>query len=335
MANSNHPFAQPADLISSAQKDASYHAALEKSINNIARKFAGVRQVQRYHGEVRVLSMLAYLSCTTILGNRTLGEEYCEILPVENRVKRFPSLGRRFGHVVSSCILPYLLTARLPGAARQIEPRNGVGFWPWNKSLLAPILVSCETVLSCIRSIANLTPSYALYLAIFYLRGRYYHFSKQVFQIRYIYSKKSSAREEHGTYEILGLLLLLQIICQVFLHIRSSRREEDAQKEANGALITTTPSLQAKESPPPEPSKMSLENVKPGYEMGDSPQFAWVQGSNRRKCTLCLEALKDPSVTTCGHVFCWSCIAAWIQEKPACPLCRQGAAIQHVLPMRS
>lgn len=34
-----------------------------------------------------------------------------------------------------------------------------------------------------------------------------------------------------------------------------------------------------------------------------------------RKCTLCLEEWTDPTVTECGHVFCWSCIVGWSGEK--------------------
>jgi peroxin-10 len=60
----------------------------------------------------------------------------------------------------------------------------------------------------------------------------------------------------------------------------------------------------------------------------------WIKGQNR-KCTLCLEELKDPSVVGCGHVFCWACIGDWVREKAECPLCRREVAMQHVLPLRA
>ncbi|KAF3348846.1 ABC transporter G family member 21 [Verticillium dahliae VDG2] len=57
--------------------------------------------------------------------------------------------------------------------------------------------------------------------------------------------------------------------------------------------------------------------------------------ASQRKCTLCLEPMRDPAATGCGHVFCWSCIGDWVREKPECPLCRREALVQHILPLRA
>jgi peroxin-10 len=62
--------------------------------------------------------------------------------------------------------------------------------------------------------------------------------------------------------------------------------------------------------------------------------MGWIKGGQQRKCTLCLEEMKDPSATQCGHVFCWVCIGDWVREKPECPLCRREAMVQHILPLR-
>ena len=70
------------------------------------------------------------------------------------------------------------------------------------------------------------------------------------------------------------------------------------------------------------------------YDLSDPEVMQWIDGKQQRKCTLCLEPMKDPSVTTCGHVFCWTCVTDWLREQPMCPLCRQNALVQHVLPLR-
>ena len=75
--------------------------------------------------------------------------------------------------------------------------------------------------------------------------------------------------------------------------------------------------------------------AEPRYNLKDRELIQWMGDKQQRKCTLCLEELKDPSVTTCGHVFCWNCIADWLRERPECPLCRSQALTQHVLPLRA
>ena len=67
----------------------------------------------------------------------------------------------------------------------------------------------------------------------------------------------------------------------------------------------------------------------PRYDLADPACLAWLQPKQQRKCTLCLEPMKDPSSTTCGHTFCFTCILDWLGEKQECPLCRQRVLSQH------
>ena len=41
-------------------------------------------------------------------------------------------------------------------------------------------------------------------------------------------------------------------------------------------------------------------------------------------CSICLDDLKSPVITQCGHVYCRDCIEGYCTDKPEpkCPLCR-------------
>jgi peroxin-10 len=41
------------------------------------------------------------------------------------------------------------------------------------------------------------------------------------------------------------------------------------------------------------------------------------------ECTICLEQMKNMTATTCGHVFCHSCIQGWLNRHSVCPICRK------------
>ncbi|XP_034944564.1 peroxisome biogenesis factor 10 [Chelonus insularis] len=48
------------------------------------------------------------------------------------------------------------------------------------------------------------------------------------------------------------------------------------------------------------------------------------------KCQLCFE-IKPTTVTPCGHLFCWSCIADWVRVRSQCPLCREHVTSSRIV----
>ena len=271
---------------------------------------------------------------------------------MEAKTGKLPAVGRRAGYILSAVLLPYGLGRVLPALRAKLRARLERSLAQTPKETTRYHVQAY--ILENLGAITSTSPVYALTLAVFYFSGSYYHLSKRVFGLRYIFSKQLAPNEQRVGYEVLGVLLVLQMIVQAYLHVQSTvsayipsegssamldngvevglgQQQSSGFKEQSAivtnltdsrariALTTHTPLL------PPERAH---------YDLSDASTLAWLQPEQLRKCTLCLEPMKDPSVTTCGHFFCWTCILDWIHEKPECPLCRQGILGQHVLPLR-
>jgi peroxin-10 len=368
-----YPFATSPDIIRSHQKDAYFSGALFEQLSTLLRNTYGARFTHTYDSETRVLSELLYLGLTTLIGNRTLGEEYCDIVQVEGDNGRLPALGRRAGYILTYILGPYALGRVLPAFRRRIRAKLEANLRRYarlqakaqqqaresGKVASTPLAARIQSyILRNLDTITSPSPIYALSLATFYFSGSYYHLSKRIWNLRYIFTRKVPESDQRVGYEVLGVLLVLQMGVQAYLHFQNTMTSEMVTTGAlgagsgpavyvgGGAELSLDPNAYAannallfgtaqSQSAPSDLQKWTHTPVasKPRYELSDEGTMAWIGGGNR-KCTLCLEEMKDPSVTTCGHVFCWTCIGDWAREKPECPLCRQSCLVQHVLPLR-
>ncbi|KAI7747721.1 hypothetical protein M8C21_032988 [Ambrosia artemisiifolia] len=62
------------------------------------------------------------------------------------------------------------------------------------------------------------------------------------------------------------------------------------------------------------------------------------------ECNICLDTVRDPVVTLCGHLYCWPCIYKWIQyqetssetfesQNAKCPVCKTEISQQDIVPL--
>ena len=354
----NYPFAASPDIIRSNQKDIYFQGVLLEQLSTILRRLYGSRFAHTHNSEARTFTELLYLGLTTFIGNRTLGEEYCDIYQIESHTQKLPEIGRRAGYILTAVLLPYTLGKTLPSLRARIRIRleNNLNRAPKysRTSLRYRLQHYILTNINALTSIST-SPLYAVNLAIFYFSGSYYRLSKRLFNLRYIFSKHLAPSEQRVGYEVLGVLLVLQMTVQAYLHLHNTiattlPTEGPSAILADGVEIgLPTPQgpdehLSYTPEKAEDTSRLRISHTThtplPSlstphrYDLSDPSTLAWLQPKQTRKCTLCLEPMKDPSVTTCGHVFCWTCILDWVEEKPECPLCRQAVLGQHVLPLR-
>lgn len=58
-----------------------------------------------------------------------------------------------------------------------------------------------------------------------------------------------------------------------------------------------------------------------------------IPDEDKWKCPICLDALQQPVVTRCGHVFCWPCIHEWLRRSNTCPVCHGEIEESHLIPI--
>lgn len=366
--NFYYPWAAAPDIIRSHQKDVHFQTVLLQKLSSIIRSLYGARAAHKWDNEARTFTELLYLGLTTFIGNRTLGEEYTDVQQVSDADHLLPFLAQRSGYIVSAVLAPYALTRVLPPFRRKLRAKLEVSLRknqqrsaaPTKTPTQQPWIVHVQTyLLDHLDTMTSPQLIHAVSLATFYFTGAYYHLSKRLWGLRYVFTRKVEPSDQRIGYEVLGLLLVLQMSVQGYLHVQSTYQQMSGTSEASASLLPGAASVYGDEDEPiigapllveaetthksdPAEQKHHLAAIThtplpvsgTRYDLSDPEIMQWIAEGQQRKCTLCLEPMKDPSSTTCGHTFCWTCITDWLREQPMCPLCRQTALVQHVLPLR-
>ena len=298
------PAAAP-ELVRCKQKDRFYSDQLTSSLSELSRKALPLRLWLRWQREMQLLAELAYHGLTTVLGNQTLGEEYCNVVqvgPAVNRRLTAAGFTRRLLPVLVQSLGVYLLEKALEELYRKIRDRNlgSLRLSEQGYELLEKIVGTTEEVL---------TGASRLHLALFYLHGVFYHIGKRIASVKYFMIRYDTPQtlenSATSTYRVLGWLILIQLAIQAakLVYGLFGKREEGA---GEGGINTG------------------------GKEVSVSRELGRTELS-QLKCSLCLEQCCDQTSTVCGHIFCWVCICEWTSEKPECPVCRTTVQPQQLV----
>ncbi|KAJ4170451.1 peroxisome biogenesis factor 10 [Fusarium falciforme] len=225
-SSSPYPFATAPDIIRAHQKDAYFTGHLTQIISDLHRRLRGARLTHARAPELQTAAALTYFALTTIPGNRTLGEEYCDLVQIDARDGKLPGIDRRAGYVVASILLPYVAARILPSlrarlrrllqrrleALRKRDDKSATG-------REARLWAYIDTHLS---SFTTGAPFQAVILALFYFSGTYYQLSKRLLSLRYVFTRTVPDTPDRAGYELLGVLLVVQLTVQTYMHIRST-----------------------------------------------------------------------------------------------------------------
>jgi peroxin-10 len=101
-------FAGQPDIVRASQKDEFYLGALKADLEDLASAALGARSV-RLGPELNFATSALYYGLTSLRGNRTPGEEYCDIMQVSGRNSiSSPSIRRRCTLWCAQTVVPYI-----------------------------------------------------------------------------------------------------------------------------------------------------------------------------------------------------------------------------------
>lgn len=260
---------------------------------------------------------LLYYGLTIGQATQTLGEEYTGIWMHSVQTDMQPSRHLRVALILLPT-LPSYIAAKWGSALSQ-------------DSKLTSLLRRVPSFLEIVAEIN---------LAIFYLRGTFYHLTKRILRTRYISAVPPNPNARPPSYSLLGVLLAVRLIHRLVVYLRSLRVEDEGPASAKGKRHadgthetyvddTTVSSMLGPYDPDSQPVIPAEEDERTILDVSSIPSAQ----RESRNCTLCLEERTSSCATECGHLFCWPCIIGWGREKAECPLCRQSLSITKLLPI--
>lgn len=285
------------------------------------------------------LARLAYYGLTFGAASQTIGEEYVDILPYSTRRGDFPSRKRRAWAVAALVMAPELLALireRLRrGMTRQRQRRETASESTEGDSAA---LTRRAWLLRLLESkLVSVLPE--LWFAWFLIGGGNVDWSKSLAGLRYVSRQPracSWASLCHGlrpqisplaplpvssagaAYQPVGWMVMLSLVAKLWPAPKSTSLGEDKALNNHSTdeaavldefRIEGAPALEC--SPPTVSQAQQQKTVLRQDELGVA----------QRQCPLCLSPRGvaaesgGTAVTECGHIFCWSCIHDWADEK--------------------
>ncbi|KAM6313030.1 peroxisome biogenesis factor 10 [Podargus strigoides] len=318
--------AGPAQLVRCGQKDELYRSGLRSGAGTALHGLAGAKKWLEWRRELELLSDVAYFVLTTLSGYQTLGEEYVNIVQVDSTKKRVPSLLRRASFISLHTLVPYCLEKGLLHLEHELQAevdesgtsQSNPALGPASRTLIRNWIrkqvgelteQQKKTVLQIVHVLKQCIPFlHRLHLAVFYIRGTFYHLSKRIAGITYLHfgGLQGGDQSIRSSYKFLGIISLCHLLLTIGVQMYSFKQKQRARQEWK--------------------LHRNLPHQKPTTKEKSAGRHSC--------CTLCLEERRHATATPCGHLFCWECITEWCNTRTECPLCREKFHPQKLIYLR-
>lgn len=252
--------AQP-EIVRAYQKDSYYKDLFTSQVSDVVRSLFGTRVQHSHISSISLVGALGYylLSTSSIpgmgdgRGGQTLGEEYVNAIPQDVRSGQIVTRSKRLAWLLLHVLGPYSLTKlyaaltryavntkqKLETAETRARARARALDKPYTHptpslhrklvNWLAKTLPPLETLQSQDGWLAYLS---AAHLMLFYLGGKFYSAAQRLTGVTYISTIPKRQGYQPPSYEVLGVLLGVQLGIKALLEIRAYRRRGKQARQA-------------------------------------------------------------------------------------------------------
>lgn len=278
--------ARQPEILRTVQKDAAFTNQLAHDLSNILR-FTNKTLWIRYNSLCSLLMELAYHGFASYNNLQTLGEEYTGIIQIDSKYIALPSKLLQMISIILEYAGDQLIVKLIKNVDAEIERNQDI-----QPAAKVQLKRCCSFMLHMIPYIQ------AIHRTWFYLVGGKYQMARRLTGINYVLIRHwLNIKHSVYGYKILGTISALQLVLVFAAFVKEAIRS----KQITQATIQNVSRLKKRMSAELEPQSEHI----------------------MAKCILCLEERRDTSATVCGHLFCWSCIMDWLDQKAECPVCRE------------